>query len=74
MQTLAQSLGVESGQTAIAWRLQQASDIVPIPGTKRVKYMEENIAAAAISLDAALAPGKTSGPRYNSSMMSMVDW
>ncbi|MBK8895991.1 MAG: aldo/keto reductase [Candidatus Competibacteraceae bacterium] len=78
---IARSLGVKSGQVAIAWLLHQGTDIVPIPGTKRVKYLEENVAAASISLDAAqmgaldeaLAPGKVSGPRYNPTVMSMVD-
>lgn len=54
---------------------------MPIPGTKRVPYLEENIAAASITLDAAqmgvlddaLAPGKVAGPRYNRTVMSMVD-
>ncbi len=78
---IALSLGVKPGQVAIAWLLHQGTDIVPIPGTKRVKYLEENVAAASISLDAAqmgaldeaLAPGKVSGPRYNPTVMSMVD-
>lgn len=78
---IARSLGVKPGQVAIAWLLHQGTDIVPIPGTKRVKYLEENVAAASISLDAAqmgaldeaLAPGKVSGPRYNPTVMSMVD-
>ncbi len=78
---IARSLGVKSGQVAIAWLLHQGTDIAPIPGTKRVKYLEENVAAASISLDAAqmgaldeaLAPGKVSGPRYNPTVMSMVD-
>lgn len=78
---MAQSLGVKPGQIAIAWLLHQGNDIVPIPGTKRVRYLEENIAAAAITLDAtqmqrldaALAPGKIAGPRYNPTVMSMVD-
>ena len=56
-------------------------DIVPIPGTKRRKYLEENVAAAAITLDAAdmaaldaaLAPGKVSGPRYNERVMTTID-
>jgi aryl-alcohol dehydrogenase-like predicted oxidoreductase len=54
---------------------------VPIPGTKRVKYLEENVAAASMALDAgqmrtlddALAPDKISGPRYNPTVMSMID-
>jgi aryl-alcohol dehydrogenase-like predicted oxidoreductase len=78
---VARSLGVKPGQVAIAWLLHQGADIVPIPGTKRVKYLEENVAAAAISLspaqmsalDNALAPEKVSGPRYSPAAMSMVD-
>jgi aryl-alcohol dehydrogenase-like predicted oxidoreductase len=54
---------------------------VPIPGTKRRSYLEENVAAAAISLqplelkalDDALAPDKVAGPRYGTQMMAMVD-
>jgi len=78
---VARSLGVKPGQVALAWLLHKGPDIVPIPGTKRVKYLEENVAAASVSLDAAqmsaldnaLAPGKVSGPRYNPTVMSMVD-
>jgi len=54
---------------------------VPIPGTKRVEYLEENVAAASISLapaqrrmlDDALAPEKISGPRYNPTVMATID-
>ena len=78
---VAQSLGVKPGQIALAWLLHKGPDIAPIPGTKRVKYREENIAAAAIALDAAqmqvldeaLAPGNIAGPRYNPTTMSMID-
>jgi aryl-alcohol dehydrogenase-like predicted oxidoreductase len=78
---IAQSLGVKPGQVAIAWLLHKGPDIVPIPGTKRVKYLEENVAAASIALDAAqiqaldaaLAPGQIAGPRYNPTTMSMID-
>jgi aryl-alcohol dehydrogenase-like predicted oxidoreductase len=78
---VAQSLGVKPGQVAIAWLLHKGPDIVPIPGTKRVKYLEENVAAASISLDAtqmstldeALAPGKVAGPRYNPTTMATID-
>jgi len=77
--------GAKPGQIALAWLLHKGDDfgidIVPIPGTKRRQYLEENVAAAAIELDAtemlaldvALAPGKVSGPRYNEKTMSMVD-
>jgi aryl-alcohol dehydrogenase-like predicted oxidoreductase len=78
---LARSLGATPAQVALAWLLHKGPDIVPIPGTKHVKYLEENVAAAAIlldeawmtALDAALAPSKISGPRYNPTIMSMVD-
>jgi aryl-alcohol dehydrogenase-like predicted oxidoreductase len=69
------------GQIALAWLLHKGSDIVPIPGTKRRTYLEENVAAATIRLDTAqmtalddaLAPGKVSGKRYTDSMMSTID-
>jgi aryl-alcohol dehydrogenase-like predicted oxidoreductase len=72
---------VTSGQIALAWLLHKGDDIVPIPGTKRRAYLEENVAAAEIALtsaemtvlDAALAPEKISGPRYNAERMKQVD-
>ena len=47
---VAAQLGVKPGQVALAWLLAQGEDIVPIPGTKRINYLEENIAAASIIL------------------------
>ena len=78
---LAERRGVTPAQIALAWLLHKGDDIVPIPGTKRRKYLEENIAAASLSLtsgemaalDAALAPEKVSGPRYNEKQMAQVD-
>ena len=78
---LASRKGAAAGQVALAWLLQKGDDIAPIPGTKRRKYLEENVAAAELrltreemaALDAALAPGKVSGPRYNEKAMSTVD-
>ncbi len=72
---------VRPGQIALAWLLHKGEDIVPIPGTKRRKYLEENVAAAEIELtqdemaqlDAALSPQNVAGPRYNERMMSTVD-
>jgi aryl-alcohol dehydrogenase-like predicted oxidoreductase len=69
------------GQIALAWLLHKGTDIVPIPGTKRRKYLEENVAAASLSLsraematlDAALAPENVAGPRYNPERMKQVD-
>ena len=78
---VARSLSVTPAQVAIAWLLHKGPDIVPIPGTKRVKYLEQNVAAAQVRLDAtqmqvldeALAPGKVAGPRYNPATMSTID-
>ncbi len=78
---VAAARGVTPGQVALAWLLHRGDDIVPIPGTKRRKYLEENVAAAAVQLDAAqiqalddaLAPEKISGPRYNPVIMATID-
>jgi aryl-alcohol dehydrogenase-like predicted oxidoreductase len=78
---LAGRRGATAGQIALAWLLHKGDDIVPIPGTKRRKYLEENVAAAEIALtpeemrtlDAALAPDRVSGPRYSEKSMAMVD-
>ena len=64
--------GVTPGQLALAWVLAQGEDLVPIPGTKRLRYLEENVAAAAIELspedlrriDEAAPPGAAAGERY----------
>ncbi len=69
------------GQIALAWLLNKGDDIVPIPGTKRRKYLEENVAAANVQLDPhqmktlddALAPGKVSGKRYADWIMATID-
>ena len=68
-------------QIALAWLLQKGSDMVPIPGTKRRKYLEENIGAADVSLtreematlDAAGAPGKVAGERYGPAQQATID-
>jgi len=49
---VARELSAKPGQVALAWLLAQGDDIVPIPGTKRVSYLEENVAADAIDLSA----------------------
>ncbi len=48
---IAKEKGVKPGQLALAWLLYQGDDIVPIPGTKRREYLEENAAAADVELD-----------------------
>jgi aryl-alcohol dehydrogenase-like predicted oxidoreductase len=78
---IASSIGAKLGQVALAWILHKGDGIVPIPGTKRRKYLEENVAAVPISLgaeqmaelDDALAPGKVSGPRYSERMMATIN-
>ncbi|MEO8218343.1 MAG: aldo/keto reductase [Acidobacteriota bacterium] len=68
-------------QIALAWLLQKGEDIVPIPGTKRRSFLEENLAAADIvlsagevaRLDTAMRPEAIAGPRYNERSMQWVD-
>ena len=50
VRAIAERKGVTAGQLALAWVLAQGDDVVPIPGTKRVAYLEENVAAAAVAL------------------------
>jgi len=81
VKAVAQRKGATPGQVALAWLLGRGEDLVPIPGTKRRKYLEENVAAAelvftaaeAAELDAAVPPGATAGPRYTPQQMAMVD-
>lgn len=81
MRTLAAGKGVTAGQIALAWLLHKGDDIAPIPGTKRRKYLEENVRAANVSLtreemtvlDATLAPEKVAGARYSPQLMAQVD-
>src|SRR5215510_9475201 len=78
---IASQKGATPGQVALAWLLHKGDDIVPIPGTKRRSYLEENVGAAALALstaeidqlDAALPPGSVAGPRYNEQQMALVD-
>ncbi|MEU7784368.1 aldo/keto reductase [Amycolatopsis sp. NPDC049159] len=53
LRKLAEEKGVTAGQLALAWVQSHGEDVVPIPGTKRRKYLEENVAAAALELTAA---------------------
>jgi aryl-alcohol dehydrogenase-like predicted oxidoreductase len=78
---IAAAKGAKPGQIALAWLLHKGDDIVPIPGTKRRRYLEENVAAEAISLDPsdmealgeALGPDKIAGPRYPDWVMETID-
>ena len=81
VQDLARQKGATAGQVALAWLLHKGTDMVPIPGTKRRRFLEENAAAANLSLsaaeierlDSALPPEAVAGPRYNERMMSFID-
>ena len=81
VKTIAERKNATPGQVALAWLLHKGNDIVPIPGTKRRTYLEENIAAVSLrlepeevsELDYALSPEAISGPRYNEKLMAMVD-
>jgi aryl-alcohol dehydrogenase-like predicted oxidoreductase len=72
IRAIADAKGCTPAQLAIAWVMAQGDDIVPIPGTKRRRYLEDNLGAAGIALsrddlariDRALPPGAASGERY----------
>jgi aryl-alcohol dehydrogenase-like predicted oxidoreductase len=78
---IAERKGAKPGQVALAWLLQKGEDVVPIPGTKRRTYLEENIAAVSLTLepeevallDHSLSPDAIAGPRYGEKMMGLVD-
>jgi aryl-alcohol dehydrogenase-like predicted oxidoreductase len=78
---IAAARGATPAQVSLAWLLHQGDDIVPIPGTKRRAYLEENLRAAELKLsadelarlDATLAPGAVAGPRYNERLMGFID-
>ncbi len=75
IEELAQDKGITPGQLALAWILHRGEDIVPIPGTKRRSYLEENVAAAAVELSAAdldeiaSALPQPAGERYSEASM-----
>jgi len=81
IEDLARAKRCAPSQLALAWVLAQGRDIVPIPGTKRVRYLEENAAAAEVTLsaadleaiDAAFPKGATAGDRYAAGGMATVN-
>ncbi|MGH8797817.1 MAG: aldo/keto reductase, partial [Caldimonas sp.] len=78
---IAARFGCTPGQLSLAWVLAQGSDIVPIPGTKRRRYLEENVAAVELTLDDELLaeldsvfpPGAAAGERYPANMMGSLN-
>jgi aryl-alcohol dehydrogenase-like predicted oxidoreductase len=81
VETIAKEKGCTASQLALAWVLAQGDDIIPIPGTKRRSYLEQNAAAAEIRLTSKelkrieeIAPrGVASGGRYPEEMMGFVN-
>jgi aryl-alcohol dehydrogenase-like predicted oxidoreductase len=81
VRAIAENRGVTPGQMALAWVLAKGEDLVPIPGTKRRKYLEENAAAADIKLtpgemaelEAAVPQNEIAGDRYAAANMKAID-
>ena len=80
VEEIARAKGCKPSQLALAWVLTQGDDIIPIPGTKRRKYLEENAAADNLQLTAddlrrineVFPPEAAAGPRYPEHMMALV--
>jgi aryl-alcohol dehydrogenase-like predicted oxidoreductase len=78
---MADEKGCTTAQLALAWVLAQGEDIVPIPGTKHVKYLDQNIDALKVRLsdeelerlDSILPPGAAAGERYHARGMESVN-
>jgi aryl-alcohol dehydrogenase-like predicted oxidoreductase len=81
LEAIAKRKGATPSQLALAWVLTQGEDVIPIPGTKRRKYLEENAAAVDIKLtpaeqqelEAAIPPNEIVGDRYNAGGLNMID-
>lgn len=81
VRALAAEKHARPGQIALAWLLHKGNEIVPIPGTKRRSFLEENVSAAEIKLsgeemkrlESALGQEQVSGPRYTPQMMALID-
>ena len=81
VRAIAERRQVKPGQLALAWALAKGDDVVPIPGTKRRKYLEENAAAAEMTLgpaeiaelEAAVPPSEVVGDRYAPAGMRSID-
>jgi aryl-alcohol dehydrogenase-like predicted oxidoreductase len=81
IEQMARQKGCTPGQLALAWLLNRGEDIVPIPGTKHVKYLEENVGALTVTLtpadlrriDAIAPKGAAAGQRYSEASMAAVN-
>ena len=80
IEEFAEKRKVKASQLALAWVLAQGEDVVPIPGTKRIEFLEENVGALAVRLSAddlarlddVLPPGAAKGSRYPEAQMKSV--
>lgn len=78
---LAAAKGVTAGQLALAWVQHRGDDVVPIPGTRRQRYLEENLAALALvlstedlaAIEAAAPPEQVAGPRNDAASLTFVN-
>ena len=81
LESIAQEIGASSAQVSLAWLMAQRDFIAPIPGTRRRKWLEQNVAAADVELDdatvqrlgALFSPDRVSGPRYPASQQPPTD-
>jgi aryl-alcohol dehydrogenase-like predicted oxidoreductase len=81
LEAVARELGCSAAQLALAWLIARSPEVIPIPGTRRMRRLEENAAAANIvldpatraRLDALFAPGAIAGERYDADGMRLVD-
>ncbi|MGD0442977.1 MAG: aldo/keto reductase [Edaphobacter sp.] len=81
VEVIAQHIGATAGQLALAWILAKGEDIIPIPGTKRRKYLDENAQAVNIKLtpaeveelEAAIPESEIAGDRYNAVALQAID-
>ncbi|HUV58138.1 MAG TPA: aldo/keto reductase [Acidimicrobiales bacterium] len=81
LEQIASARGVTVAQLALAWVLSRGADVVPIPGTKRRKWLRENIAASEIvlsaddiaALEAAVPRGEVAGERYHAQGMKTIN-
>ena len=80
IEEIAAARGVSAAQIALAWVLAQGSDIIPIPGAKRLEHLEQNVAAASLHLaekecarlEATFSPENISGDRYPAAFEAMA--
>ncbi|KUN17191.1 aldo/keto reductase [Streptomyces corchorusii] len=81
LEELAAAKSVTAGQLALAWLQHRGDDVVPIPGTRRQRYLEENLAALDVGLsaediaaiEAAAPPGHIAGSRYDATSLTFVN-